>query len=688
MGYLRLSFPSLSVTYLLCLWVITLPLQASASNDKSKSPSQSGTTNQQRIQVAPPSALLTAQGDRLMQIEKLALTNPKQASLLANEFNQSPLEAFAHFQWLKAVVADTQYAPSIVSYIQQFSDTSWANQLTQRWSEQLELRQDWLQLISYQDQLTQGNARCAVLSAQLATGFLENNAWLAESAQLWLADTKISPSCAQLYQRLENSQLLTESHWKAKLKQLYTAGRFEEVNRKQPLMPESIKHYSQQVSKMLSGDPLHNGRQLIEQSARGSESNTDLLSVLIRNSIKQNPNQALVLWKEAKGVVKFPTEERHKIERLVYAQLAKSEPDQRLQWLVQIDASAHDESTLLPLLHEALRSSDWELLIKLTQDLPSDLSQDTWTYWRARAFMQTNQAELAQPLWDKLASQRSYYGFMAADQLGKDYKLNSQQVTADQLVNAHQSVLGKRLQALYEVGLKDVAWREWLYARNSQKVSNDAVPGYAQLAQSLGWHSFAVLALGKPEHWNYTHLRFAMPYQDLLRPNAEQHNISLAWAYGIMRRESAYAHDVKSTAGAMGLMQLMPKTAQALAPIQQLKDVYQPELNVKLGTKLLGQLKREFNGNLVLATASYNAGGFRVKQWIKRQPDLPTDQWIELIPFKETRDYVKAVMEFMLVFERKGLSQTPSRLADYLQPINTQLATTGKQCNPDIEWCL
>lgn len=440
---------------------------------------------------------------------------------------------------------------------------------------------------------------------------------------------------------------------------------------------------------LLSGDLSANAQRLSNHAVLANrEQDAETFVWIIQLLGKQDASTALTLWNEGKSSFKLSAADHAKVEKQLYLQLAKLQPEQKLTWLANIDASVHDETSLLPLLQQALRDSDWEQLIKLTHRLPSEMPQEAWTYWRAKAFTETQQPALAQPLWEKLALQRSYYGFMAADHLGKDYQLNTQQVTAAQLTQAHQSPLGQRLQALYEVGLKDVAWREWVYARNHQKVSADAVPGYAQLAQSIGWHSFAVLALGKPEHWNYTSLRFATPYQDIVRPNADLHDISLAWAYGIMRRESAYAHDVKSSAGAMGLMQLMPKTAKALAPIQQLRDVYQPELNVQLGTKLLGQLKKEFNGNLVLATASYNAGGFRVRQWLKQQPSLPTDQWIELIPFKETRDYVKAVLEYMLVFERKGLTTQHTRLADYLQPLNAQLANAGNRCNPAIEWCL
>lgn len=678
----------LTAAVCMCVSHVALSITSSAT-EKPKSVTKTLNANKHRLHVAPPAPLLSAQGERLMQIEKVAGTNAKQAEALAAEFHQTPLEAFAHYQWLKSVVGDHNYSPAIAAYIQQFPDTSWANQLAQRWSEQLEARQDWLQLINYQDQFMQGSARCSVLGAQFATGFLDNHAWVAETSTRWLSEQKPSTSCAALYQKLESSQMLTESHWQSKLKQLYDSGRVDEATRKQAQLPERLKIYHQTMVSLLSGDLAANAQRLTEQAVFSHrEQDAEAFMWVIQQYLKQNADHALALWSEGKSSFALSTSDQAKVEKQLYQQLAKQQPEQKLSWLAKIDASVHDETSLVPLLQQALRDSNWDMLIQLTNQLPTDLPQEAWTYWRAKALTQTNQSALAQPLWEKLATQRSYYGFMAADQLGKDYKLNTQQVTAEQLAQAHQSALGQRLQALYEVGLKDVAWREWVYARNTQKVSANAVPGYAQLAQSIGWHSFAVLALGKPEHWNYTTLRFATPYQDIVRPKAELHDISLAWVYGIIRRESAYAQDVKSSAGAMGLMQLMPKTAQALAPISHLKDIYQPELNVQLGTKLLGQLKKEFNGNLVLATASYNAGGFRVRQWLKQQPALPTDQWIELIPFKETRDYVKAVLEYMLVFERKGLTTRHTRLTDYLLPLNTQLAHTGKRCNPADEWCL
>jgi soluble lytic murein transglycosylase len=121
----------------------------------------------------------------------------------------------------------------------------------------------------------------------------------------------------------------------------------------------------------------------------------------------------------------------------------------------------------------------------------------------------------------------------------------------------------------------------------------------------------------------------------------------------------------------------MPKTSKMVAnalgtSIKHKQEIYQPERNVQLGTKHLSQLINGFDQHYVLATAAYNAGGGRVKQWLKRYPNLATDQWIELIAFKETRDYVKAVMEYWVVFERLG-NLPPTQLAQYIVPLPKQV---------------
>ena len=121
--------------------------------------------------------------------------------------------------------------------------------------------------------------------------------------------------------------------------------------------------------------------------------------------------------------------------------------------------------------------------------------------------------------------------------------------------------------------------------------------------------------------------------------------------------------DARSHAGAMGLMQLMPATARETArryaiPYSGNHDALIPERNIALGAAYLSGLSQQFRGNRVLASAAYNAGPGRVRQWTRGMGSLPADVWIESIPFDETRKYVQSVLSYAVIYGQKlGIQQ-------------------------------
>src|SRR4029078_906947 len=133
-----------------------------------------------------------------------------------------------------------------------------------------------------------------------------------------------------------------------------------------------------------------------------------------------------------------------------------------------------------------------------------------------------------------------------------------------------------------------------------------------------------------------------------------------AMVYAIARQESAFNPRAVSSAGARGLMQLMPATAKRTAQrfgmgFDLNRLVEDPAYNAKLGSAHLGELLEDWKGSYILAFASYNAGGGNVKKWIDahrdpRQPGTDLVDWIERIPFYETRNYVQRVMENFTVY--------------------------------------
>jgi soluble lytic murein transglycosylase len=133
-------------------------------------------------------------------------------------------------------------------------------------------------------------------------------------------------------------------------------------------------------------------------------------------------------------------------------------------------------------------------------------------------------------------------------------------------------------------------------------------------------------------------------------------NLDSSWVLGLMRSESAMAADARSSAGALGLMQIMPETARRLSkrhgiPYRGSQTLVQAEENIQLGTAYLRELLDRFEENPVLATGAYNAGPGAVERWLKSQPSVDPTIWIETLPYYETRDYIPRVLAFSAIYD-------------------------------------
>ena len=155
-----------------------------------------------------------------------------------------------------------------------------------------------------------------------------------------------------------------------------------------------------------------------------------------------------------------------------------------------------------------------------------------------------------------------------------------------------------------------------------------------------------------------------------------------AWAFAVIRQESAFTHDARSHAGAMGLMQLLPRTARQLArslriPMRSRNDLLNVRTNVRLGVGYLRKVADKFDGNKVLATAAYNAGGFRVTQWLPDNGSMAADVWVEGVPFKETKGYLKRVLSYTVIYEQR-LGREPDSMLERMPPITAPALASSK----------
>jgi soluble lytic murein transglycosylase len=187
---------------------------------------------------------------------------------------------------------------------------------------------------------------------------------------------------------------------------------------------------------------------------------------------------------------------------------------------------------------------------------------------------------------------------------------------------------------------------------------------YGLFALSNGWHAFSVESSIQGKLWNSLVLRFPEAANDEFLKASKKFSVDIDEIRAISRRESAFYLYATSGVGARGLMQLMPATAKQTAkknkiPFNNVKDLYDPKVNIMLGSAYYSELLKQFDQNRVLATAAYNAGPGSVRRWLRQSNgSLDVMSFIETIPYTETREYVQAVLSYRMIFQQqKSLSE-------------------------------
>ena len=163
-----------------------------------------------------------------------------------------------------------------------------------------------------------------------------------------------------------------------------------------------------------------------------------------------------------------------------------------------------------------------------------------------------------------------------------------------------------------------------------------------------------------PLNAQFVELIFPDRFSKEITDQAKLSQIDPLLVVSLMKQESGFKGGILSSSGAAGLMQLMPFTAIEVQKDLELRKLREPVKNIEVGTKYLASLLNEkFNGNVVYALAGYNAGPHRVAKWRKdAHPDWGMQEYVEAIPFKETREYVMAILRNRYWYQyRKGLPQ-------------------------------
>ena len=392
---------------------------------------------------------------------------------------------------------------------------------------------------------------------------------------------------------------------------------------------------------------------------------TDIATVSLRRLGRDDSQAALDIWPLYKDLP-YTEDDRLAITRDIGVRRARKIDPAALTFMATNDPLMKDDEISEWRIRLALRTRNWDIARSLTQQMPTSMaSQSRWRYWKLRSaqLASSNAGELVNE-YKALAQERDFYGFLAAERSGQPYALNHVSAPVSDQQLADLKALPSTQRAYEFLGRGEVvnARREWYHAGDS--FSREQLMAQAKLAREMAWYFPAIRGISIAEYWDDLDIRFPMAYQEPIMQQARARQINSTWVYAITRQESAFMADARSHAGAMGLMQLMPATARETAgqydiPYSGSSDALIPERNIAIGTAYLSRLNGQFQGNRVLASAAYNAGPGRVRQWTRGMGSLPADVWVEAIPFDETRKYVQSVLSYAVIYgEKLGIKQS------------------------------
>ena len=400
------------------------------------------------------------------------------------------------------------------------------------------------------------------------------------------------------------------------------------------------------------------------------------LSYAVARIARRDDALAAGLWREFSARFTFDDEANARMLDAIALYRANAYASDAADWLALIPAGKDSVLTREWRVREALARDDFPAALAGVARMDATQQADPrWRYWQARGLDASGQTELAALAWRALASASNFHGFLAADRLGLPYRVCPLPTPPVDLAAtlARYPALERALE-LRAIGWKPQANREWSHLMT--RLDAEGRRAVVTIADQQAWFDRAPFALNAPEDQRLYTLRFALAHRELIEGTAKAQHLDPAYVFGLIRSESAWVADARSAADAYGLMQLLPSTARRMAQLESVRfagtaPLLDPPLNVRLGTRYLAEVGKRYQGSPWLVAAAYNAGPARVEQWLGARGHLPTDVFIETIPFKETREYVARVLAFTQLYDW--------RLNGSMRPLSERLPGQGQR---------
>lgn len=553
----------------------------------------------------------------------------------------------------------------VQNFLSKHHGTPIADRLRYRWLETLRKKDQWRPYLrDYNPQTASTAQQCYYHLAQIRGG--NEDKAITEGLKLWSVGKSQPKGCDKLFGWLIKNQKITESiAWQRYtssvlnheyqlaryLQRFFTSTYYQELAK---------KFYDIDRNHRLVGDYQFFNKYTLKHNGE------DVYAVLthgITHLARVDAAAALKHWNRYQRLHPFSARQKNRIinslVKGLYAQEQFSAADNYLiDSLEYVDTDLLEWRTL-----KAMSKANWHEVLEWIARMPGELQQDNrWRYWQTRAQQLSlgtsdhSSSTVKDDTYESLSVTRSFYGFLTSEWLDYGYSMANRKTSAsaEQISQLEKlPALSRARELIYHDDYLS-ARREWNTA--TRNFNEEQWITAAHLARKWQWHNRVITSMIQAGFWDDTELRFPLAFQQSFKEQAQQTGVPIQLLFAVARQESALSQDVTSPAGAKGLMQLMPATAKQTARkngihYRSSHDLFTPETNIALGSRYYREMLERFNHNRILATAAYNAGPSRVDRWLKEtESALPFDAWIEIIPFRETRNYVQNVLAFSVIY--------------------------------------
>ena len=567
-----------------------------------------------------------------------------------------PLTYLLEYQQLKAHFSRKSLF-AVQSFIQDNLDRRVSYDLQRSYLYYLAKNQYWSEYLSFYPQLPNSlDLKCFHFQARLA-GDQADEIWT-DVQKTWLTGSSLPNACNSVLQYYLESKKISQALILQRFHLAYVNNKTSLMSYLITLMDKKNKLLAKQLYVLHKTPTKLLNSPLFKSKEHASH---DFLAASIKHLAKKDIELGLNAYLTYERNISFTSAEQVNLKKYLISRILIRNETKLLPWLDKALLALGDVPLTERRIRYAIKLNNWLDIEYWLAHLSETKQLDSkWLYWQARVLEKKQQQSQADKLYQKIATERNYYGFLAAQKLGVDYQFNANIVSGQQQDLDHLQTQLVHIDELYFHQHMYLLKREWRALISDQ--SNNLQRQLGLFAFQKGWAHLSVVASILSKSWDALNIRFPAAEPQLFYANANRYQLDSSYIYAITRQESSFDEFANSPVGARGYMQLMPQTAKETARKIGLKNykrraqLTDGDINVQLGTAYFDSLLKRYKGNRVLATAAYNAGPNRVDRWQgskdgRAEKGLTMDSWIEAIPYKETRRYVKNVLVYNVIYQ-------------------------------------